>query len=68
MAKVENSFVVIKGLIEENNENLDQIEKKYWKLEQTCKMIKLRDLIDLLMGLIDLIKGLIEREIAWPES
>jgi len=27
-------------------------------------MIKLRDLIDLLMGLIDLIKGLIEREIA----
>jgi len=31
-------------------------------------MIKLRDLIDLLMGLIDLMKGLIEREIAWPES
>jgi len=27
-------------------------------------MIKLRDLIDLLMGLIDLMKGLIEREIA----
>jgi len=31
-------------------------------------MIKLRDLIDLLMGLIDLMKGLIEREIAWSES
>jgi hypothetical protein len=31
-------------------------------------MIKLRDLINLLMGLIDLMKGLIEREIAWPES
>jgi len=27
-------------------------------------MIKLRDLINLLMGLIDLMKGLIEREIA----
>jgi hypothetical protein len=29
MAKVENSTVVIKGLIEENNENLYQIEKRY---------------------------------------
>jgi hypothetical protein len=38
----------------------DQIKERYWILGQTYKILKFRDLIELLKSLIDLIEGLIK--------